>query len=91
MSLKLHEYYSYCSLIPYKEIARKSMLECGLDCDANSNNNARKQVRVVKQNDSASSAASTPLPRGDATLEEMSNMSEDELMRYFMAQSLGMS
>ena len=48
-------------------------------------------VRVVKQNDSASSAASTPLPRGDATLEEMSNMSEDELMRYFMAQSLGMS
>ena len=53
--------------------------------------NARTQVRAVKQNDSASSAASTPLPRGDATLEEMSNMSEDELMKYFMAQSLGMS
>ena len=55
------------------------------------NERSNTQVRAVKQNDSASSAASTPLPRGDATLEEMSNMSEDELMKYFMAQSLGMS
>ena len=45
MSLKLQEYHFVSrSHTPQKKIARKSMLECGLDCDVNSNTNARTQV-----------------------------------------------
>ena len=45
ISLKLQEYHSYRSLIPWKKITRQSMLEYTLDCDVNSNTNARTQVQ----------------------------------------------
>ncbi len=48
MPLKLQKYHSYCSFIPWKKITRKSpILECTLNCDENSDTNARTQVQSM--------------------------------------------
>ena len=45
MSLKLHEYHSYRSLIP----CRKSMLECTLDCDEKLNSRSRSNIGTLSK------------------------------------------